>query len=44
MEHPYTATVVHINLADVKWYENPLYPKMANALSNLQKPIANEVM
>ena len=25
----------HINLADETSYENPLYPKMANALSNL---------
>ena len=25
----------HINLADVTSYENPLYPKMANALSHL---------
>ena len=25
----------HINLADVTLYENPLYPQMTNALSNL---------
>ena len=25
----------HINLADETSYENPLYPQMANALSNL---------